>query len=437
MEALVFIIVSSSILGYGLVSGKLERSAVTAPMAYVLFGLAASREGLDLVEVTVEHGSIHALAEITLVLVLFGDAARIDLRLLFREHDLPVRLLGFGMPMTILLGAALSVVLFPGLGFFQAAVLAAILAPTDAALGQAVVNCEEVPVRIRQTLNVESGLNDGIVLPVLLVLLSLAGAADTSEPAAYWVRFAVQQISVGIVVGLLAGYAGGKLVERASDAGWMSHPFRGLSALGLSLLAYSAAVLLQGNGFIAAFCSGLAVGNFSRSICTCVYDFAEAEGQLLTMLVFMIFGGAMLPEILEHLRERPWGETLRVGAYAVLSLTVVRMVPVSLGLRGMRLRRSTVLFLGWFGPRGLASILFALLVLERTLLPGRELVLSVVVVTVLLSVFAHGATAFPLSRWYGRRLARGAPEPEHLPVGQMPVRVPYSRRQARPSPPGG
>jgi NhaP-type Na+/H+ or K+/H+ antiporter len=420
MESLSFLVIAIGILGFALISGRVQRSIVTAPMVFVTFGFVVAR-GLGVVELEMEDPLIHTLAELTLVLVLFTDASRIDLGLLRREHDLPVRLLTIGLPMCIVLGGLLAVALFD-FGLWEAAVLAAMLAPTDAALGQAVVSIQEVPVRIRQALNVESGLNDGIALPVFLLFLSFAGAAEQVAPTSYWIRFAALQLILGPLVGIAVGYFGGKLVERGSRTGWINRSFQDLSALGLSLLAFAVAELVGGNGFIAAFTAGLTLGNTSRAICSCLYEFAEAEGQLLTLLIFTVFGAVMVPLALEHVG---W----RVIGYAVVSLTIIRMIPAAMSLIGARLQPDTVLFLGWFGPRGIATILFALLMLERAALSGGEQILVVAMTTVLLSVFAHGITAYPLAKWYAARAEEMGEEPgmaELEQVSEMPVRISYA-----------
>ncbi len=421
MESLALVIVALSILAFGLISGRVQKSVITPPIVFVFFGLLVSQVGLGLLEFDIDNRFIHILAEITLVLVLFTDAARIDLRALRNEHNLPVRLLSFGLPLTILLGALIATGLFEDLSIWEAAVLAVILAPTDAALGQAVVGSPLVPVRIRQALNVESGLNDGLVLPALLITLSLATATGQEESVGFWVQFVALQLLLGPLVGIGVGFLGGKLVELGGRSGWMNHTFQDLSALGLSLLAFAGADLVGGNGFIAAFCAGLTLGNCSRAICECLYEFAEAEGQLLTLVIFMIFGAVMAPMVIGHL-------TWQIVLYGLLSLTVIRLLPVAVSLSGARMQWDTVLFLGWFGPRGLASILFALLVVEESSLPGREVILVIVVVTVLLSVFGHGLTAYPGAKWYGRRVEKSGRKPgtgENLPVSEMPVRLPF------------
>lgn len=415
--------IAVAILGFGLVSRRAQAGILTPPLAFVAFGIAIGPAGLDLVGYDLEHGVIHALAELTLVLVLFTDASRIDLASVRRHHDLPVRMLVIGLPLTVILGTLVGLALLPEMGIWHIAALAAILAPTDAALAQAVVGHPKVPSRIRQALNIESGLNDGIALPVVLILASLAavdaGVAHGSRTGLDWVQFVALQVILGPLVGVGVGLVGGRLVQRAERAGWIDGSFLKLSALGLALLAFAGAELVHGNGFIAAFCAGLAMGNAARDVCPRLHEFGETEGQLLALLTFMVFGVAMVPEAVAHMS---WP----VLAYALLSLTVIRMVPVALSLIGSKLMMPSVLFLGWFGPRGLASILFALLVLEELMIESGPL-LTVVVITVSLSVLLHGLSAAPLSGAYGRaceamrRIAPGAAEDMSVP--EMPLRI--------------
>ncbi|MEE8371162.1 MAG: cation:proton antiporter [Sphingomonadales bacterium] len=415
MTSLAFAVVALGILGYGLVSGRLQRSIITPPMVFVLFGLVLGPQVLDLAEFNVEFGFVHTLAELALVLVLFGDASRIDLKLLVAEHDIPVRLLLIGLPLTILLGTGVAMGMFAGLGLWQAALLAAILAPTDPALGQAVVSNPVVPVRIRQSLNVESGLNDGMVLPLVLVFAALVGAFE-GDTGRNWYSFAALQLGLSVVVGFGVGFVGGKLVEAASNTTWMSLTYERLSTVALALLAFALAELLGANGFIAAFVGGLAVGNFSKSVCPRIHEFAETEGELLVLLTFLFFGASMMPLIFAISDPMIW-------LYAILSLTLIRGIPIALSLLGTGLKPGSVLFLSWFGPRGLASILFVVLIVEHAQLPGSDQLLSIVVATVTISIFAHGITAFPASQAYARFFAR-FPEhiEEHKEVTQMPVR---------------
>ncbi len=414
-------VISLCILLFGSISGRLEKTIVTPPMFFVLAGLLVGGWGLGVVPAEIDTPIVHLLAELTLVLVLFTDASRIDLSQLRQQHDIPIRLLAIGLPLTVLFGTIAAALLFDGLIIWEAALLAAILAPTDAALGQAVVNSPKVPVRIRQALNIESGLNDGIALPIVLIFLSLASGSET-KAISEWLEYAAFQLTLGPLTGIVIGYVGGKLVTMSQHTGWMNHTFQDLSALGISLLAYASAELIGGNGFISAFCAGLVLGNTSRSICTCLYEFAEAEGQFLTLLVFMIFGAILVPKALTSFDASHF-------VYAILSLTLIRMLPVAVSLVGAKLKWQTNLFLGWFGPRGIASILYVLLLLEGSAIAGSDLILSVVMTTVLLSVFAHGLTAVPAANWYAAFTKRADKQAaEHLHVQEMPVRIPSRSR---------
>ncbi len=420
MEPSSIAVVALAICFFAAISRKAERSPLSPPMFFLAVGFFLGGEGLGWMNLDVGEEGIHVLAELTLVLVLFTDAARIDLKCLRRERNLPARLLGIGMPLTIAAGAAVALAVLPGLGWTEALLLAAILAPTDAALGQAVVSNPSVPVRIRQSLNVESGLNDGIALPVVLVFAALAGALEEAGDAGSWLRFAALAVTLGPLVGWAVGFVGGRVVGWGTRSGWINDAFQRISGLGLALLAFGAAELVGGNGFIAAFAAGLTLGNTARGVCTCLYEFGEAEGQLLTLLVFLAFGAVMLPEALPYAT----GATL---LYALLSLTVVRMVPVALSLLGTGLRPASVAFLGWFGPRGLASILFALLVVEQDSLESGSFLLAVVVLTVLGSTFLHGLTAYPLARRYGEySAAMEETRAEHAHAPELPVRIPHS-----------
>jgi sodium/hydrogen antiporter len=301
------------------------------------------------------------------------------------------------MPLTIALGTVVAALMLTDLTFWEAAIVGTVLAPTDAALGQAVVSNPRVPVRVRQALNVEAGLNDGLSVPFLALFLSLAVAQEELQPASYWIRFALEQIGFGALVGVGVGLVGGWLVSRASRRGWITDSFQRLALLALALIAWALADQIGGNGFIAAFVGGLAVGPTVEHVGERLIRFTEAEGQLLNLGVFFIFGVLVIGLI----QPSSW----EVALYALLSLTVIRMFPVALSLLGTHLRGVSVLFMGWFGPRGLASIVLGLIVVaEAPTLAEREQVELVVALTVLLSVLLHGVTAAPLSAAYARRV---------------------------------
>jgi NhaP-type Na+/H+ or K+/H+ antiporter len=420
VEPLSIAVIGLAVCLFAAFSRKAERSPLTPPMFFVAVGLLVGVDGLGWMHLDIEGEGLRLLAELTLVLVLFTDAARIDLTCLRREESLPARMLGIGLPLTIVLGAAAAVAVFPQLSWIEALLLAAILAPTDAALGQAVVSSPLVPVRIRQSLNAESGLNDGIVLPVVLVLASLAGAREGPDDATHWLRFAALALTLGPLVGVAVGLLGGRVVAWGTQSGWINDSFQRLSGLALAMLAFGGAEAIGGNGFIAAFVAGLTLGNTARGVCECLYEFGEAEGQLLTLLVFLVFGAVMLPDAFHH-------ATGAVVLYALLSLTVVRMIPVGLSLIGSGLHPISIAFVGWFGPRGLASILFALLVVEEGRLETGPFLEAVVVLTVMASTLLHGLTSYPLARRYGEHVASiEVPRAEHKQVAELPVRISHS-----------
>jgi len=415
MDLVTIAIAAGAFLAYAMVSGRLEGTVLTAPLLFAAFGFLAGTGGLGLLNVDLGHSGIHVIAELTLIIVLFSDAARIDLNLVRRDHNLPARMLLVGLPLAIAAGTIVATVMFPMFSIWEAALLAALLAPTDAALGQAVVSAKAVPIRIRQSINIESGLNDGIALPAVLLFAALAGAAQSGNEAGDWLRFGLMQVTLGPLAGVIIGYVGARVIDSAVERGWVTPAFQGIGILSLSVLAYVLAELIGGNGFISAFVAGIVFGNSIRHPCTFLFEFMESEGQLLVLITFLVFGAALLPEGLAHL-------DVRFVIYGVLSLTAIRMIPIALGLLGTGLRWPTYLFLGWFGPRGLASILFVLLILEEAEIPHREEILAITLVTVALSVILHGISAAPLAAAYGRRAERMGECEESQAVSDMPLR---------------
>lgn len=415
MDLVSIALVSGALLAFSLISGRLQGTMVTPPLVFIVFGYLVGQGVLGIANVDPGHGAIHVIAELTLILVLFSDAARINLAQLRRDHNLPLRMLLIGLPLTMAGGAWLALMLFPQLDFWEAVLLAALLAPTDAALGQSVVSAKVVPVRIRQAINVESGLNDGIALPAVLLFAALASAQQESAQAAEWLSFALFQVTLGPLAGALVGFVGARLLDSAAHRGWADTAFQGIGILSLAVFAFAVAELIGGNGFIAAFIGGMVLGATVRHPCTFLFEFMEAEGLLLMLITFLVFGAALLPEGLEHV-------SAATIVYAVLSLTVVRMLPVAISLIGTGLGLRSVLFLGWFGPRGLASILFVLLILEKVELVHRTELLSITVITVGLSALLHGLSAAPLAKLYGRHAARMGECQENMPVSEMPLR---------------
>ena len=413
MEPVAILVVSVGFLGFGLLSRRIGGSLLTGPMLFAGFGFLVGSAALGLVPLKISNAAVHLLAEVTLILVLFADAASIDLVQLRRDHNLPVRTLLIGMPLTVALGTLAAVMLFGELTIWEAAMLAAILAPTDAALGQAVVTNRLVPVRIRQALNVESGLNDGVALPLVLVFGAVASMSHESADAAHWLTFGLTQVTLGPLAGIVVGYTGAKLIAFCHRSHWTTEESEGIIALALAFVAFASAEAVHGNGFIAAFVAGLTFGNTLRFKCKFLYEFAETEGQILILLTFFVFGSVMMPVALAHV-------TFVHVVFALLALTVIRMLPVTLALLGSGVRPVTSAFLGWFGPRGLASVLFVLLILEESEIAHKDELFTVTILTVMLSILLHGVTAGPAARWYGGMTSAMGECAENRPVAEEP-----------------
>jgi sodium/hydrogen antiporter len=339
------------VVAYTLVASRLDRWWITGPMVFVAAGVILGPGGLDVLPLSLTDETVLTITELTLALLLFSDASTVRLRDVEGDVGLPQRLLFVGLPLTVTVGALLAFLLFPGVGWAAAALIATILAPTDAALGLAVVTNKAVPVRIRRALNVESGLNDGIATPLITLFIAVVAAEEGLGETA-WGLEALTQIGLAIVAAVVVGYVGGKLLAFANDRGWTSGVSEQIAILGLALLAYQGAVTIGGNGFIAAFAGGILFGAATRRRLAEPVQFTETLGLAGSFVVWSLFGALFVGELLtQDLAARP-------VVYAILSLTVIRMVPVAIALTGTHLRRTTVAFMGWFGPRGLASVVF-------------------------------------------------------------------------------
>ena len=346
---------------------------------------------------TYNEGALHVLAEITLILVLAADASQISFDELKHQKAIPMRLLLIALPLIMLMGTLVGYTIFPGIEWFEAALIAAILAPTDAALGASVLADKTVPPKIRQGLNVESGLNDGIALPAVLFFACFLNLTHQTGEV-NWLVFLSLQLIIGPIAGIIVGWVGGHLIATASKKGWMTSEFQGVAAIALAIIAFAAAEVCHGNGFIAAFVAGLTYGNLHVHYSKFLHEFTETESQFLAYLTFFLFGALILPEAMHHINTK-------IVLYACLSLTLVRMLPVFIAMLGSGFRLPTIAFMGWFGPRGLASLLFALLILEDLQVQQAEFIQTVVATAVLLSIVLHGITAAPLSKKLGRMSA--------------------------------
>jgi NhaP-type Na+/H+ or K+/H+ antiporter len=414
--------VGAILLGYAAVSGRLQRTPISAAMVFVTAGYLVGNHGAGLISGGSARESERILAESTLTLLLFADAARIDMRALRVEYALPVRLLGVGLPLTIVAGSLVAAVMFGGLTLPEAAVIGVLLAPTDAALGQAVVTDARLPSRIRQGLNVESGLNDGICVPLLFLALGFAEADSNTASASGAARLIGEAIGYGCLGGVIAGVVGALLLTQGRRHRLTAESAVPVIPVAAAAVAYGIAAPIGGSGFIAAFVGGLIYGAIVSDEHGTDSLLAEEIGTILDGATFILFGAAILGPALEVL---DW----KIALYAVLSLTVIRMAPVWLAMAGMRARPPTIAYVGWFGPRGLASIVFALIVIEGSSLPGTPTILAVTFVTVALSVFAHGLTAPVLTNryagWFG-----GHPD-ERTPAMES-VDVPHQRWRRSP-----
>jgi len=381
---------------YSLVASRLERTPISGALVYVIVGFLCSPYVFHLIDIDIDGEGLSRLAELTLALVLFTDSANTDLATLRKVESIPVRLLLIGLPLTILFGFGVAYLLFDGLGLFELALLATMLAPTDAALGKAVVTNEAVPDSVRDSLNVESGLNDGICVPVLLFFLALAaGQTDAGEAAGLAVKLPLEAIGIGALVGIAGGVLGSRVLEFCTQRTWVSGTWLQIPVIALALLCFGASQWLGGSGFIACFVGGLIFGGLAKQHKKEYLDAAEGIGDFMALVTWFAFGAAAIGLTWQFL---DW----RVGVYALLSLTVVRILPVFLCVFRLKLQFDTTLFMGWFGPRGLASIVFVVMVLA-TKLPGSNILLTTVTWTILLSITLHGITANPLAAVYGAK----------------------------------
>jgi len=374
---------------YSISSKWLESTPINGAVLFTAFGLALGPLGMNILKFEIEAEGISTLAELTLALVLFTDAANANLGVLKKSFQLPQRLLLIGLPLTIIIGFGVGVLVFGGLTMIEIAILATMLAPTDAALGKAVVTSESVPDNIREGLNVESGLNDGICVPILFVFLAIAMQSNNGGSTSLLaLKLVSQQIGIGVAVGGGVTIVGVWLLRWFYDRGWVSETWRQLPVVTLAVVCFAMAQLLGGSGFIAAFIGGLLFGGVAKRHKQELLLAAEGTGDTLALLTWVVFGAAVVGQAGPYFS---W----EILLYALLSLTVARMLPVFLVLAGMNLRTDEKLFMGWFGPRGLASIVFAVIVLGAHL-PSGDIIVTTVVCTVILSIIGHGLSANPL-----------------------------------------
>ncbi len=379
---------------YSIVAGRVERAAASGPIVFVFAGLIMGPYGLAWFDGDVSKTWLRILADLTLATILFIDAANADLRIVKRHVQIPSRMLLLGLPVTIALGTIAAILLFDQLTIYQAVILGTMLAATDAALGKAVITNTSVPARIREGLNVESGLNDGLCVPVLLLFIALAVGGQEGSGSSMAVILVAEELGIGLAVGLVLAGVGYLCLRWCHEHGWVTDVWMQITSVALAISCFAVAQSLHGSGYIAAFSGGLLFGFMSKKTHELVHA-AEGIGETLALLTWFIFGAAVIGQSFSRF-------TWEMLVYALLSLTVIRMLPIYLSLTGTGERTGAKLFLGWFGPRGLASIVFALIVVNEGV-PEAGFLAMVVVLTVFFSLIAHGISANPLARWIGRR----------------------------------
>ena len=381
---------------YSLVAGRVERAAASGPIVFVIAGLLMGPLGLGWFDGDVSNTELRVLADLTLALILFIDAANADLAILKRQFRLPSRMLLFGLPGVIFLGTIIAALLFDTLSLFEAAILGTVLAATDAALGKAVVTNKAVPTQIREGLNIESGLNDGLCVPILLVFIALTLDSGTEGGSTMLaLKLVAKEIGIGLIVGLGLTAVGTWALRWCRDKGWVTEIWKQVTVVALAIACFSVAQSLHGSGYIAAFTGGLLFGFTAKDATHRLVLAAEGTGETLALLTWFVFGAAVIGQSVEYF-------TWEMLVYALLSLTVIRILPIFLSLSGTGESTASKLFLGWFGPRGLASIVFAIIVINKGV-PGGKFIAMVVVLTVFLSLVAHGVSANPLAKLLGQK----------------------------------
>lgn len=380
---------------YSLVAGRIERSAISGPMVFVVAGFLMGPYGLGWLKGDATSDNLRTLADLTLALILFIDAANADMSILKKHLQIPSRMLLLGLPGVIALGFGFAVLMFDGLSLYEAAILATMLAATDAALGKAVITNKAVPARIREGLNIESGLNDGICVPIVLFFIALAVSGEHATSQTSALALLAQEIGIGMAVGLGLAFAGTLLLRFCWKKEWVTEIWIQVTVIGLAIGSFALAQSLHGSGYIAAFTGGLLFGFHAKDKTHQLVLAAEGTGETLALVTWLLFGAMVIGPAFQLFN---W----EVVVYALLSLTVIRVIPIFLSLSGTGESVSSRLFLGWFGPRGLASIVFAIIVINAEV-PGSEFLATVVICTVFLSLVAHGITARPLAKWIARK----------------------------------
>jgi len=396
-DTLIIFILALIVLIYGFFSKKLENYNISGPMVFMFSGIVLSPLLLDIAHLDIDDNIVKTIAEIALIIVLFSDSSTINIKKFKDQWKIPTRLLLIGLPLTIIFSTYAGTFFFSEESLANLLLLALILAPTDAALGKAVVTDKAVPLKIRSSINVESGLNDGIVFPMLITVVMVIVSHQELGSDSNWIPYLLTQILLGVIIGAFNGYAGARLLTKALEHNWIRESYRNLSPLSLAILSFYFAEYFGGNGFISAFVAGVFFGSFSKVIDIQTEAFLDGSGEILILISFLVFGLTFIPDTIAYIDSS-------VVLYSLCSLTLFRMLPVALSLTGLKLSMATKLFIGWFGPRGIASILYVMIVAHQIVdIRGHENLYAVITLTIFLSILLHGLSAKPFVRWYSKK----------------------------------
>ncbi len=393
-----FLILAIFILLYGIFSLRIEKTFISGPVLALIVGMVFGPLLLNVFGFEVNSEEYRLIAELALALVLFADASNANLTVLKKNISLPTRLLLIGLPLTIVFGMICGYMLFNGFSWIEVGILATMLAPTDAALGKAVVTNPNVPSKIREALNVESGLNDGISVPILFLFIAFFASQSGEELGSYFgLQLLVEEIGIGLLVGLSLTYVIVRIAQYSKKRNWISPSWKPIIIIALSFSCFTLAQIAGGSGFIACFAGGFLYGtlNSKYNLGESLEESAEGAGDTISLITWVIFGALVVGSYFSHFSWKAVG-------FAILSLTLLRIVPVLLSLINTGISFKEKLFMGWFGPRGLATIVFAIIVLDVDL-PNKLTIITTVVYTILLSVILHGFTAKPFIKLLNKK----------------------------------
>jgi len=377
-----------------LASGLVERAPLSFPIIFLGLGFLLGGGGLKVIEITPHSMFLEIVATVSLSLVLFLDAVKLQVDELKSDWHIPFLTLGPGTIMVIF-GVALAAYLLVGTTPLQSLLLGAILASTDPVVLRDIVRDERIPRSVRRALGIEGGMNDIVVLPIVLILIAVLSAEGSENMN--WALFLFRILILSPAVGLAVGGIGANLMGRADARFGIRREYQALYGIGLVLAAFAAGQVIDGDGFLAAFFAGLAVTLFNVSLCDCFLEYGEVTAEMMMLLAFVLFG-ALLSTLL--------GTIAMVPAFilAIVGLGLIRPASLWLILQKAKMSNTARLFMGWFGPRGLSSLLLALLVVQAGA-PDAEKLLAITGMVVVVSVIAHGVTATPFASIYANRVA--------------------------------